>query len=180
MVRTVRLSPFYGEMQPRRGTLTAETLLREETAVDSFTEWAQGAEPRLRRALTASFGPQVGTEAAAYALAYVWERWDRVGVRDNPLGYAYVVGRNKARRITLRRRPLFPDLGQQRLPHVEPGLPAAIARLTEKQRIAVTLVYGYDWTMSEVAELLGTRKTTVQNHAERGLARLRRALGVDS
>ena len=33
--------------------------------------------------------------------------------------------------------------------------------------------------MSEVAELLGTAKTTVQNHAERGLARLRSDLGVD-
>jgi RNA polymerase sigma factor (sigma-70 family) len=68
---------------------------------------------------------------------------------------------------------------QQLLPHVEPGLPAAIARLPEKQRIVVSLVYGYEWTMSEVAELLGTAKTTVQNHAERGLARLRKTLGVE-
>ena len=42
----------------------------------------------------------------------------------------------------------------------------------------ITLVYGYEWTLSEVAELLGTTKTTVQNHAERGLARLRKSLGV--
>lgn len=160
--------------------MPATTLSDEEAAVDSFTVWARAAEPRLRRALTASFGPQVGTEAAAYALAYVWEHWDRVGTEENPLGYAYTVGRNKARRITLRRQPLFPDLGQRRLPHVEPGLPAAIGRLPEKQRIVVTLVYGYEWTLSEVAELLGTKKTTVQNHAERGLARLRKTLGVES
>ncbi len=69
---------------------------------------------------------------------------------------------------------------EQLLPDVEPGLPAAVAGLPEQQRITVTLLHGYGWTMTEVAELLGTKKTTVQNHAERGLARLRKELGVTS
>ena len=43
----------------------------------------------------------------------------------------------------------------------------------------MSLIYGYGWTMSEVAELLGTAKTTVQKHAERGLAKLRTTLGVE-
>jgi DNA-directed RNA polymerase specialized sigma24 family protein len=40
------------------------------------------------------------------------------------------------------------------------------------------LVYCFDWTMSETAELLGMGKSTVQTHAERGLSKLRARLGV--
>ena len=121
----------------------------------------------------------MGEEAAADALAHAWENWDRISGKDNPLAYVYGVGRNKARRMTLWRRPMFVDMDQHRLPDVEPGLPRALARLSEKQRIVVMLVYCFEWTLSEVAELLGTEKGTVQKHAERGLARLRKTLGVD-
>ncbi len=103
--------------------------------------------------------------------------WDVVSVTENRLGYVYGVGRNMARRSALR-HPVFVPVVVERLPHVEPKLPGAIAALSERQRVVITLVYGYEWTLSEVAELLGTTKSTVQNHAERGLARLRKSLGV--
>jgi DNA-directed RNA polymerase specialized sigma24 family protein len=144
----------------------------------SFTEWATEAEPKIRQSLTAAFGVQVGKDAAADALALAWERWDRVSVMDNPVGYVYGIGRNKARRMKTPRQPMFVEVPEQLLPNVEPGLPAAVADLPEHQRITVTLLHGYGWTMSEVAELLGTKKTTVQNHAERGLTKLRNTLGV--
>jgi DNA-directed RNA polymerase specialized sigma24 family protein len=159
--------------------LPEETLLLDGADVDSFTEWARDAEPRLLQALTASFGPERGGEAVVDALAYAWEHWDQVSRKNNPFAYVYVAGRNRARRMTFWRRPIFLDNDEHHLPDVEPGLPAAVARLSEKQRIVVLLVYGYDWSLSEVAELLGTKKTTVQNHAERGLARLRITLGVE-
>jgi len=50
--------------------------------------------------------------------------------------------------------------------------------LPEKQRIAVVLIHGYQWTMREVGDLLGIRVTTVQNHLERGLRSLRAAMEV--
>jgi RNA polymerase sigma factor (sigma-70 family) len=62
---------------------------------------------------------------------------------------------------------------------VEPGLSAALARLSEKQRLVVALLYGYQWSMSEVAALLDVSKGTVQSYADRGLKRLRRKLGVE-
>jgi DNA-directed RNA polymerase specialized sigma24 family protein len=145
---------------------------------NSFTEWATEAEPKIRQSLTAAFGVQVGKDAAADALAMAWEQWPRVSVMDNPIGYVYGIGRNKARRMKTRRHPMFVAVPEQLLPNIEPGLPAAVANLPEQQRITVTLLHGYGWTMSEVAELLGTKKTTVQNHAERGLTKLRNALGV--
>ena len=119
----------------------------------------------------------MGEDAAADALSFAWERWDQVRVKENPFGYVYVVGRNKARGMTFWRRPVFLDVEEYHPPTVEPEVAAAVARLSEKQRIVVTLLYGYEWSQSEVAELLGTSKTTVQKHAERGLERLRKTLG---
>jgi hypothetical protein len=65
-----------------------------ESLVDSFTEWARCVEPKLRHALTASFGFQLGKDAAADALAHAWVHWDFVRVTENRLGYVYGVGRN--------------------------------------------------------------------------------------
>ena len=41
------------------------------------------------------------------------------------------------------------------------------------------LVYGFDWTIDEVADLLSVSRSTVQTHTERALARLRDKLGVE-
>jgi DNA-directed RNA polymerase specialized sigma24 family protein len=152
--------------------------LLHATLSDSFTEWAESVEPKLRHALTASFGPQVGKDVAVDALSHAWEHWDRIRGMENPAGYVFGIARNKARRVNDDRPIGFPAVSQ-RLPDVEPGLPNAVAMLSDQQRIVVTLLYGYQWTMTEVADFLGTSKTTIQNHAERGLARLRSELGVD-
>ena len=42
------------------------------------------------------------------------------------------------------------------------------------------LVHCFEWTLGEVAQLLDVSKSTVQNHAERGLDRLRSRLGVNA
>jgi predicted RNA polymerase sigma factor len=68
------------------------------TRSETFEAFFREAEPRLRRALIAAAGAEVGREAAAEALAYGWEHWDRVGAMENPAGYLYRVGRSKARR----------------------------------------------------------------------------------
>jgi RNA polymerase sigma-70 factor (ECF subfamily) len=153
--------------------------VHDAVAINAFTEWARDAEPRIRHALTAAFGVDVGKDATAEALAVAWQRWATIRAMTNPVGYVYGIGRNTARRMSKRRRPVFLDVPIQLQREVEPALPGAVAALPEQQRVAVTLLYGYGWTMAEVADLLGTKKTTVQNHAERGLAKLRRALGVD-
>ena len=61
----------------------------------------------------------------------------------------------------------------------EPKLPHSLRRLTTKQRAAVVLVHGYGYTYQEVADLLGIARSSVQQHVERGLRRLRVDLGVD-
>jgi DNA-directed RNA polymerase specialized sigma24 family protein len=154
-------------------------LLSDQTRVDGFVEFVETNESRLRHALTAAFGYEAGKEAAAEALAYGWEHWERVRAMANPIGYLYTVGRSKGRRALSFARPVFPPIPEDRTPWFEPGLPAALARLAEKERTVVLLLHGYGWHMSEVAETLGVSKSTVQTHAERGMRKLRRKLGVE-
>lgn len=96
----------------------------------------------------------------------------------NPAGYLYRVAVNQTRRRLRSKKRLFPAVPEAVEPWVEPGLPAALARLTTRQREAVVLVYGYGMSHAEVAALLGIGRSSVQNHVERGLAKLRAELGV--
>src|SRR6478735_8358970 len=61
-------------------------------ATSEFVEFVATAEPRLRVALGAAFGFDVGEDATAEALAFEWEHWDRVLAADNPVGYVFAVG----------------------------------------------------------------------------------------
>ena len=146
-------------------------------AAESFTEFVRDVEPRLKHALAAAFGTEVGIEAARNALAVGWERWEEGREKPNPAGYLFGIGCNKARR-RMRRRMVFPAPPSDHVPWVEPGLPGALRRLSERQRVAVMLLHGYDWTYAEVADLLGVSVSTVQQHETRGIAKLRRAIGV--
>ncbi|HEX9642432.1 MAG TPA: sigma factor-like helix-turn-helix DNA-binding protein [Acidimicrobiia bacterium] len=154
--------------------------MTDQAATDTFTEFVITHERRLRQALSAALGSEIGAEAAAEALAHAWEYWPRIREMDNPIGYLYVVGRNRGRRM-FRRNPvrLMPVDVSIHEPWVEPALPGALETLPDQQRICVMLVHCFDWTLAEVAGLLGITKSTVQTYVERALSRLRRRLGVE-
>ena len=144
---------------------------------EMFSRFAREAEPRLRIALAAAVGQDLGSDATAEALAYGWEHWERIEPMDNPVGYLYRVGRSRVRPP---RRLQLPPIPLTRMPEVEPALPAALAKLADRQRVAVVLVHGFDWKHDEVASLLGVDTPTVATHLRRGLAKLRRHLKVGS
>ena len=148
------------------------------SVAEAFTEFAKDVEPRLRLALVAAFGVEAGVEATAEALAYGWENWDSLSSRPNPAGYLFGVGRNKAR-TRRKTRTVLPAPPASHEFFVEPDLPAALNGLSDRQRVAVLLVHGEDWTHSEVADLLGVSVSTVQQHADRGMSKLRKAIGVN-
>lgn len=148
----------------------------------SFTSFMEETGWRIQAALAAAFGRQTGVEAAADALAYGWEHWDRIAVMENPAGYLYAVGRDRARRA--QRRLVSVPAGQldyvparDRAPLVEPGLEAALAELSDRQRVVVLLVHGAEWNLSEVAELLDLNRGSVKQHLDRGMTKLRSHLG---
>jgi DNA-directed RNA polymerase specialized sigma24 family protein len=149
-----------------------------DTQTSSFTEFVKGAEPKLRNALISAYGRQEGWEAVAEALAYAWEHWDRIQTMDNPIGYLYRVGRSRGRWGFRRSRVVHEINPTNDSPWVEPALPAALGRLSSRQRTAVMLIKGYGWTYQEVADLTGISVSSVQNHLERALTKLRTDLEV--
>ncbi len=142
-----------------------------------FTTFFEDAEPRLRAALVAYYGPEVGREATADALTWAWQHWDRVKAMDNAAGYLFRVGQTSARRL-LKPEGKLPERATA-VPSFEPGLGPALASLTDRQRAVVLLAHGLGLSHAEIARLLGLRRSTVQNHADRGLAKLRAAMEVD-
>ena len=146
-----------------------------DTSHRTFAEFHGQAEPILRRALIARYGGEVGRESTAEALAYAWEHWQKVEPMANPIGYLYRVGQSRSRRLWPR-RAVFTTRPDEALPWVEPGLPAALNKLSPRQRQAVVLIHSFEYTHQEVADLLGIGRSSVQNHLERGLAKLRSEL----
>lgn len=156
-------------------------MLKTETKAQSFTSFMEMAEPSLRKALIAGFGIEYGREATADALAYGWEHWERVRGLDNPTGYLFRVGHNKARRRRKRESLPAPILLEPNEPAwFEPDLVPALRKLSDRQRMIVALVHAFDYSMGEVAELLGISKSSVQVHEARAMRRLRKDLGVQT
>lgn len=148
------------------------------TRVESFTEFVEHVEPRLRIALVAHFGPERGREATAEGLAYAWENWELVEQMEYPIAYLYKVGRSKTR--SPRQLPAAAVANHHDAPLVEPALPAALDRLSTMQRMAVVLVHAYGWTHAEAAQVMDVAEPTAKTHVQRGLSKLRTSLEVQT
>jgi DNA-directed RNA polymerase specialized sigma24 family protein len=147
------------------------------TVVDDFEAWVRQAEPRLRRAYAGVRGMDEAGDAAAEALGYAWEHWDRVRAMANPVGYVFRVGQSRTR---TRKSGLLPAPADVGLPDIEPALVPALLALPEGQRSAVWLVHACGWTHAEAGEALGITASTVSTQVSRGMEALRRRLEVGS
>jgi RNA polymerase sigma-70 factor (ECF subfamily) len=154
-----------------------ETTATTADCEQAFTRFVKGVEPRLSYAFAAAYGPEVGAEVTAEALAWAWEHWDRVERMENPAGYLYRVGQSKARWYH-RPRVLFPAVLRSEAECLAAELPDVLEQLTKQQRVTVLLIHCLDYSEREVADLMGLSRWSVRTHANRGLARLRSALGV--
>jgi DNA-directed RNA polymerase specialized sigma24 family protein len=150
----------------------------ELRGTEGFDAFVRDVEPRLRAALVARFGADRGREATAEALAWAWTHRDRLPALTNPTAYLYRVGQSRTRPKRILRMPAPRVIDPQIW--VEPALPAALAQLPDRQRVAVTLCHGHGWTHAEVAEVLGISRSAVQTHVERGLERLANLLGASN
>ncbi len=175
--------------------------------IATFDEFFTTAEPLLRRALVGGFGPDVGREATSEALTYGWKNWERIAGLDNPTGYLYRVGERWALRYLdqtpryLKQPKQSSDNGERSLggrspaehpaagpkleggdagvpSNIEPGLAAALETLSLRQRQVVVLVASFGLSHSEAAYLLGISRSSIQNHVERGMKKLRTSLGA--
>jgi RNA polymerase sigma-70 factor (ECF subfamily) len=147
----------------------------------AYDEFLADDGARLRRIFVARYGVDVGTEVTSDVLAWAWEHWNELEGVTNRVAYLHRVGQSKGRRYwRWRRRPTFPPEQTRGVPDTEPGLAAALARLSEAQRVAILLVHAHGWSYAEVAEALGVEISAVRNHLHRGLQKLRLILGASS
>lgn len=146
-----------------------------------FRRFCLTTEPRLRRALVAAYWPDLGSDAAADALAWAWEHFERLERMATPAGCLWRVGQSSTRRERRHWRPpaLLPGAAAP-TEDFEPKLTAAVAGLTTRQRVAVLLVHGHGYSLTEAAEQMDCRIRTLRNHLERALRKLRHDLGVDT
>jgi RNA polymerase sigma factor (sigma-70 family) len=149
----------------------------------AFTAFVRAAQDPVRHALVAGFGLEIGRDAAQEAMTHAWRHWDRVSGMENPAGYVYRVGHRVAQKMVTKRnrRVAFPEVPEASNPiTIEPALPGALSRLSQRQRVVVVTVCGYGLSQRETAGLLGITRSSVQRHLDRGMARLRAELGVTS
>ena len=139
-------------------------------------------EPKLRRALVARYGVDLGSEVSAEAVAWGVEHIDQLAEMQNPAGYLFRVGQTAARRLLRRRMPVvFPREPEWTdAPHLRGDLFDELARLKPEQRVAVLLVHGYGFSYREVAELLDVTESAVTNYVHRGLKKLRKRLEAEA
>jgi DNA-directed RNA polymerase specialized sigma24 family protein len=144
-----------------------------------FEEFVERVTPSLSQALIATYGPVDGREATVDALSWAWEHWERLSDVDHAVAYLYRVGQSATRRFLPKPLPArLVEILDTRFPDVEPGLVPALARLSDQQRTVVVLVHGYGWRQAEVARLLGINASTVRDHLNRAMDRLRDELEV--
>src|SRR5687768_11214174 len=121
----------------------------------AFEAFVHEAEPRLRQALVATYGPTDGREAAVDALSWAWEHWERLETMANPVGYLYRVGQSAVRRFGSRPFPLdVTRVVEARIPDISSELVPALGRLSNQQRTIALLVHAFGWSQSDVAALL--------------------------
>ena len=122
-----------------------------------FEAFVIEVEPRLRSALVAAYGLDRGRKATAAALGWAWEHRGELGKLESKVAFLYRVGQSSTRR---RKEPVLFKSRELRTFGWSPDSDLRWLR-SQRQRVVVVLVYGLSWTLREVAELTGTRVTTV-------------------
>jgi RNA polymerase sigma-70 factor, ECF subfamily len=120
------------------------------------------------------------------AFLRIWERWDRVGSLDDPVGYLYRTAMNVFRsryrraRVALRRavRPA-PEADELAAVEERELVIRALAPLTRRQRAAIVLTDLLGFTSEEAGQALGIGASTVRVLAARGRAALKKEMGED-
>ena len=136
---------------------------------------------RVRRSLYAAFrDAQVAQDAAQEAFTRAYVHWRRVADMDRPDGWVYVVAFRVAQRRV--RADSRTDLQASAVDIADEVVTRAvirdaIARLPQRQRLAIVLRYLADLPVADVAEAMGCATGTVKSTLHAALTRLQ--IGLD-
>ena len=150
-------------------------------AAASFEVFFLDARPRLLGAMTLTTGDRYAAEEIVQeAFFRVWQRWDRVGVMSDPVGYLYRTAMN-THRSTYRRTVRAAKRIVVRPPEDDPFVRVAAAdavlralvAMTPRQRAVIVLMELQGYDAAEVASMLGIKPGTVHVLASKARAAIR-------
>jgi RNA polymerase sigma-70 factor, ECF subfamily len=148
----------------------------------SFEEFYQATLRRLYTALCLVTGnSHEAEEVAQESFVRVFERWDHVGMLEDPTGYLFRVSmnvfRSRYRKASLRlRRAIFLAPAEtDDLAAVEDhdAVVRLLRGLNPKQRAAVLLTALLDYPAEEAGRMLGLRASSVRSLTTRARARMK-------
>jgi RNA polymerase sigma-70 factor (ECF subfamily) len=148
----------------------------------SFEEFYESTFRRLFTALCLVTGNRhEAEEIAQEAYIRMFERWDRVGVLEDPTGYVFRVSmnvfRSRYRRaaLGLRRELLLAPAATDDLAKIETEdeVVRLLRGLDPKQRAAVLLTAILDYSAEEAGRMLGIRASSVRSLTTRARARMK-------
>jgi RNA polymerase sigma-70 factor (ECF subfamily) len=120
------------------------------------------------------------------AFLKVWERWDRVGAMDDPVGYLYRTAMNLFRKryrramLALRRSVgLAPSQDDFADADDRETIRRVLATLPPRQRAALVLTEMLGFTSNEAGNALGVKPSTVRSLSHHGRESFRRVMEVD-
>ncbi len=153
--------------------------------MSSFEDFFAEHRSRLFGALTVMTGNRAEAEEILQdAFLKVWERWERVAVMEDPVGFLYRTAMNLFRKrvrraaVAIRKAAhLLPR--EDELAGVETRDEAVrlLQRLTPRERAALVVTAYLGYSSEEAGELLGIQATTVRVLTNRARATLRGAEG---
>jgi RNA polymerase sigma-70 factor (ECF subfamily) len=153
----------------------------EGLGIAPFEEFFEAERERLFRALLLITHDSADAEDLMQeAFVRVWERWDRVGRLDDPVGYLFKTALN-LRRSALRRamtaatRSIHPPAQRDPIESVFERDEAmrTLASLTTRQRAAVVVTELLGYGSEDAGRILGIRPGTVRALASQARAALR-------
>lgn len=159
--------------------------MRDDPDASSFEDWYRPQWPRLVAWVTFSVDDQaVAEDIAADCFAKALDRWERLTSQGEPTAWVYTVARNAVRKRWRRQTAEHQALSRlnsqaTQTVHVQapqPEIWAAVRRLPDRARTAITLRYLADLTEREIAEVMGVTRGTVASTLSDARTRLAQEL----
>jgi RNA polymerase sigma-70 factor (ECF subfamily) len=158
---------------------------RPASTISTFEDFYEQESGKLFRRLCLVTGNrQEAEDVMQDAYLRLYERWDRVGRMEDPVGYlyrtAFNVVRRRSRRAALavrRTLGLAPSTDEFAAADARHVVSQALSRLTTRQRAALVLTEILGYSSEEASRVLGARAGTVRALASQGRAAMRQVLG---
>ena len=158
-----------------------------EGRTDSFERVMDCQTERLVRSLTAMFmDRELAADAAQDAFVQLYLHWDKVTASGDPVAWLYRVAINRCRdhrRALARAARLLQRLAGNARPEAaqpewEPRTEfwSVLSGLPHGQRVAAALYYDADFSVAEIANVMGISEGTVSSHLHRARTALRRLI----